>query len=235
MADRDRTPQPDNHPRPAAANSGISGWRRVTWAIAEALCGTVADRTRRAFEADGVRAYHGALATKATTVVADLVRDGWWLGAPPYGYRPDTVAAVGGFPGRHRLVVDAERAAIVPLIFTWHVVFGRGANAIATRLASDPDAYPRPVDHATGRTRPWTTAQVETILASPAYLGHAVRGRTRHGRHVHPQWWTWSTHPSHPDLVQPDMFWATYRAAHPDEYGDIPADHGPDTVTGAAA
>jgi hypothetical protein len=200
--------------------------------MATALCASVADRARRSIETDGVRAYQGGLAAKAKTVLGDLVRDGWWLGSPPYGYSLDADA---GESARRRLIVDDERAAIVPLIFTWHVVFGRGASAITTRLASDPTAYPPPIDHSTDRTRRWTTARVETILANPAYLGHTVRGRTHHGRHVHPKRWIWSAHPSHPALVRPEMFWTVYRRAHPDEYGDIAANRGPNTVTGIAA
>lgn len=234
MSDRDRTTRPDDR-RPVAANNVMSGWQRFRWAVAETLCATVTDRARRAIETDGVLAYQRALTAKAKTVVADLVRDGWWLGAPPYGYRLDPVDAGNGLPARQRLLVDEERAAVVPLIFTWHVHFGRGAAAIATRLASDPAAYPPPTDHATGRALRWTTARVETILANPAYLGHTVRGRAHHGRHVHPQCWIWSTRPSHPALLRPHMFWAAYRRAHPDEYGDIAANHRPDTVAGIAA
>lgn len=90
-----------------------------------------------------------------------------------------------------------------------------GPTAIAARLATDPDRYPPPVDHRTGRTRPWTPGVVRGIVSNPAYLGYVVRGRTRRGRPQPDDRWIRSLDHSHPHLVEADLFWAARDKLHP--------------------
>ncbi|MGH3426910.1 MAG: recombinase family protein [Mycobacteriales bacterium] len=154
------------------------------------------------------------------------VEEGWWIGPSPYGYRRQRHRAIDttGKPGwRHRLIVDARRAATVVTIFTWCAHERLGTHAITTRLATAHDPHPRPRDLVTGRPRRWTSAKVRAILDQPAYLGYTVRGRTRHREPLHPNKWIWSHQPSHPALIDPTLFWTAYDRLHPTPENDTGA------------
>ncbi|MFF5985956.1 recombinase family protein [Prauserella flavalba] len=163
-----------------------------------------------------VRTYHQALARRSQLVLMQRVREGQWLGAAPYGYRRVSQTAGDDSAGReqrYRLVVDHSRAHTVPVIFDWYVDQRMGISGIAARLAGDVDRYPAPLDQRTGRQRYWTVYTVRTILTNPAYLGYAVWRRRWHGRVQAREHWIWSDGPSHPALVDPDLFWTAYDLA----------------------
>lgn len=163
-----------------------------------------------------VRTYQQALARRSQFALIQKVRDGQWLASAPYGYlrvpRTDSDGRVDGKRG-YRLILDERTASTVPVIFTWYVDQRVPISAISARLAADPDRYPPPLDLRTDWPRHWTIYSVRTILTNPAYLGYVVWGRRRHGRLQPPKRWIWSDKPSHPPLVNPDLFWSAHNIA----------------------
>lgn len=160
-----------------------------------------------------VHAYHRELATRGQRTKHDDTLAGWWTGYPPYGYRRITQRTRdhrGRLRTRHLLSLDEHRAPVVPLIYRWYIDERLSPSAVAERLAADPARYPRPVDHASGRPRPWSRGVVSGILQNPAYTGFAVRGRTHHGTEQPVANWTWSIGPSHPPLITATQFRAAY-------------------------
>lgn len=177
------------------------------------------NRTRDAWQNDhratwdrAIGAYHRELAARSQrTKHADALA-GWWTGPPPYGYRRITQRtrdSRGRIRTRHLLSLDEHRAPVVPTIYEWHLTGHLPPDLIAQRLAADPGRYPPPLDH-NGRPRAWTASIVRGILENPAYTGHVVRGRTRHGIRQPVDRWVWSLGPSHPALINATQF----RAVH---------------------
>ena len=205
----------DHRPEPRR-----SWWYRLREELAWRVDPDDGGEARRDNATLAIRRYQGELAYRSREALARLVRNGWWLGPAPYGYRlPSCMKANerGRRVRRHRLVVDDDRAPVVRAIFTWWVRERAGCAVIAGRLASDAKRYPPPVDHSSGKPRPWTPARVHTILSNPAYLGYAVWGRVQRGRPHDPEHWVWSTAPSHPALVEPEWFWTYYNRHFGDE------------------
>lgn len=160
-----------------------------------------------------VRAYHHERAVRGQRTKHDDTLAGWWTGPPPYGYRRITQRTRdhrGRLRTRHLLSLDEHRAHVVPTIYNWHLDQRLPLAAIAALLTTDPERYPRPVDHTTGRTRPWTQSIVTGILRCPDYTGYVVRGRTHHGTEQPIANWTWSIGPSHPPLINATQFRAAY-------------------------
>lgn len=163
-----------------------------------------------------VRAYQQALARRSQLVLIQKVREGQWLGTAPYGYRRVS-HTLGNNPRpreeRHRLVVDHRRSPAVPVIFDWYVDQRMGISAIAARLAADLDRFPPPLDPRTGQQRYWTIYSIRTILTNPAYLGYVVWRRRWRGQLQPRERWIWSDEPSHPALVDSEMFWTAHDLA----------------------
>ena len=118
----------------------------------------------------------GAVAEYERTVIADRTRRGrlaalqverllpW--STPPYGYRADPEA--GRDPAR--LIVDAERAAVVRQIFAWYVEEGLTLRAIARQLSVTGTPT------ANGLAR-WDPSTVRGILRNTSYRGVAYGNR----------------------------------------------------------
>lgn len=90
----------------------------------------------------------------------------------PYGYRKDP-------SDRHRLIPDAEAAAVVQRIFR-SAAEGISPAEIANRLNSagilSPAGYRQRSQDASGGG--WSAAAVSRILKNPVYLGHTVQGKS---------------------------------------------------------
>lgn len=188
-----------------------SRWHRLLRLVADRLGTATARGEERRIQSEGVRRYQLEVGWRSKAVLISRVRQGWWLGPPPYGYRVTAHRVddgTGHMVVRHRLALDEERADTVGVIFSWFVRDGLGRAAIAARLAADGDRYPLPVDHSTGELRLWTSVVVHGIVSNPAYLGYVVRGRTRRGRPQPEERWIWSQQRSHPPLVDEMMLWA---------------------------
>lgn len=195
-----------------------SWWHRLLRAVADSISEATIPREERRIRTEGIRAYQTEQAHRSRAVLTRRVKQGWWLGPPPYGYRltaHDVDDGARGHSRRRRLIADTDRAPVVPVIFTWFVRDELGRTAITARLAAHPDRFPPPRDHITGRPRSWTPGVVLTILSNPAYLGYVTRGRTRHGQPQPVHRWIWSDEPSHPTLVDPALWWTARDKLHP--------------------
>ncbi|RBM17378.1 hypothetical protein DI005_22060 [Prauserella sp. PE36] len=223
----DLTPQPGRRPRRVSPRinplfypfvsystrrpESPTGWRRLREALTGYPLAPFDDDDRRESADLGVYLYQVELARRSRLTLWQRTRDGWWLGPAPYGYalehhwvEPESARA--GW--RHRLVVDALRAPVVPLIFAWSRYENLSDRAITRRLTEQQ--HPRPVDPVSGRARAWSRAVVRTILANPVYLGYVVRDRTLRGEDQPPENWTWSRQRSHRALVEPALFWTVH-------------------------
>lgn len=192
-------------------------YQRARRALAEYLAEPTEHIERRWNATNGVRAYQRELALRAHSVLRQRVRDGWWLGPAPYGYRLRQCWVGDRYcraNQRHRLIPDWQRAGTVPVIFDWYVHEHLTERAILARLVAHPQQHPQPLDPVTAQQRPWTPDRVRTVLAQPAYLGFSVWGRTTHGQPRLPHGWVWSDQPSHQPLVGPAQFWGAYDRLH---------------------
>jgi hypothetical protein len=167
--------------------------------------------------------YHAANLTSARRASEQLVRAGWHTGAVPYGYRPQRVRiAPHGRRSRYRtrLVIEPVEAAVVKMIFTWHVSERLSIPEIRQRLTKS--RYPEPLDSDTGQPRPWTQALVQAIMRNPKYCGHQVWGRTHHGHTVPSHRWILSDTLAHPALIDDATFTAaqSLSAAPADPHGN---------------
>jgi site-specific DNA recombinase len=142
-------------------------------------------------------------------------RQGWNVGAPPYGYLGEKIPHP--VPARRaegktktRLVPDQTRAPVVLQIYRWRTTERLGYAEIADRLNADLDRYPVPtsLDPARQRDR-WSRSAVREILINPKYTGRMVWNRraSKKGGSINaPSAWVWSDHPTHEPLVTRDLF-----------------------------
>jgi site-specific DNA recombinase len=142
--------------------------------------------------------------------------DGWNIGTVPYGYAAEKVTHPSPIKAAHgltktRLVIDPTRGPVVVAIFTWRTASKLAVPTITARLNADPAAYPSP--DGTG----WTQTTVTGILRNPKYTGYMVFGRKRtingKKRPVPPAEWLWSPQPSHPALIDRDIWDAAQATA----------------------
>ncbi len=139
----------------------------------------------------------------------ELVRAGYQVGAPPYGYRTlrlRVTDTVGHTRLRTVLVPHWQTAAVVRTIFRWRTDYGLGFAAIATRLNADPHQYPPPTQP--GR---WSAEAVRRIVGNPKYTGRQIWARTVAGRPVPIEQWVTSGPNAHEPLIDQETF---HRARH---------------------
>lgn len=149
-------------------------------------------------------AHHAETTRRARRAMVELVRAGYQVGPPPYGYRALRVR-VTDQTGRSRLravlVPDWRTAGVVSAIFGWRADHGLGFADIAKRLNADARQYPPPAQ--TGR---WTAKTVRRIVTNPKYVGRQVWARTVAGRPTPVEHWVSSGPNAHEPLVDPRTF-----------------------------
>jgi hypothetical protein len=162
-------------------------------------------------------AHHAETTRRARRAMVELVRAGYQIGPPPYGYRALRIRVTdptGHSQLRAVLVPDWQTAAVVRQIFTWRADHGLGFAVIAERLNADAGQYPPPMQ--TGR---WTAKTVRRIITNPKYVGRQVLARTVAGRPAPVEQWVTSAPRVHEPLVDD----RTFHRAQPrraDEGGD---------------
>ncbi|VVJ22677.1 recombinase [Amycolatopsis camponoti] len=149
---------------------------------------------------------------RSAEALAALIRAGWNVHHPPYGYTTMTVgeaaASRRGNP-RTRLTPDPRRALVVQAIFYWRAVTGLSVERITARLDADPDRYPPPGTHTS-----WPPTGVTAILTNLKYTGYqAVGTRDEHGALRPAEHWVLSDLPAHRALITPALFWAAQSPA----------------------
>ncbi|MFC0107957.1 recombinase family protein [Kibdelosporangium aridum] len=154
-------------------------------------------------------AHHAETTRRARQAMVELVRAGYQIGPPPYGYRALRIRVTD--PNGHSrlravLVPDWQTAAVVKQIFIWRADHDLKFAAIAERLNSDPRQYPAPVPN--GR---WTAKAVQRIVTNVKYAGRQVWARTVAGRPAPVEQWVTSAPKVHEPLVDE----RTFRRAQP--------------------
>ncbi len=152
-------------------------------------------------------AHHAETTRRSRQAMVELVRAGYQIGPPPYGYRALRIRVTdpsGHSKLRAVLVPDWQTAAVVTQIFTWRADHGSAFAAIARRLNRDPRQYPAP----SGR---WSAQSVRRIVTNPKYVGRQVWARTVAGRPVPVEQWVTSAPKVHEPLVDE----RTFRQAQP--------------------
>lgn len=149
-------------------------------------------------------AHHAETTRRARQAMVELVRAGYQIGPPPYGYRALRIRVTdpsGHSKLRAVLVPDWQTAAVVKQIFIWRADHGLTFAAIAARLNSDPRQYPAPVPN--GR---WTAKAVRRIVTNAKYTGRQVWARTVAGRLAPVEQWVTSAPKVHEPLVDERTF-----------------------------
>ena len=178
---------------------GIAESRRVKQGIAEWYVRDLMEKSRRGME--------------------ESVRQGWHTGGrPPYGYtleehpHPNPSKAREG-KHKHRLIIDAVRAPVVPMIFEDYCVRLLGLGEICDKLNRSPELYPPPIPNRKDESDlPHTSSRsvLSALLRNPKYTGFNVWGRNDK-RPGHPQIrpreeWVWSPTPTHPPIITRELF-----------------------------
>ncbi|WP_167384532.1 recombinase family protein [Amycolatopsis tolypomycina] len=149
---------------------------------------------------------------RSAEALAALIRAGWNVHHPPYGYTTMTVAEPArsrSASPRTRLTPDPRRAPVVQAIFYWRAVTGLSVEHITARLDADPDRYPPPGTHTS-----WPPAAVTAIITNIKYTGYQATGtRDEHGAFRPAAHWVLSDQPAHRALITPALFWAAQSPA----------------------
>ncbi|UUV35960.1 recombinase family protein [Amycolatopsis roodepoortensis] len=143
---------------------------------------------------------------RSAEAIAVLIREGWNVHHPPYGYTTMTVTGAQSRRGtpRTRLTPDPRRAPVVQDVFYWRAITGLSVEHITARLDADHDRYPPPGTHTS-----WPPAAVDTMLTNIKYTGYQATGtRDEHGAFRPVEHWVLSDQPAHRALVTPALFWA---------------------------
>ena len=149
-------------------------------------------------------AHHAETTRRSRQAMVELVRAGYQIGPPPYGYRALRIRVTdptGHSKLRAVLVPDWRTAAVVKQIFSWRVDHGLKFAAIARRLNSDLRQYPAPAS-----TGQWTTKAVRRIVTNVKYTGRQVWARTVAGRPAPVEQWVTSAPKVHEPLVDERIF-----------------------------
>lgn len=154
-------------------------------------------------------AHHTETTRRARQAMVELVRAGYQIGPPPYGYRALRIRITdpsGHSKLRAVLVPDWQTAAVVKQIFNWRADFGLTFAVIASRLNADPRQYPSPVPN--GR---WSVKAVRRVVINVKYTGRQVWARTVAGRPAPMEQWVTSAPGAHEPLIDE----RTFRRAQP--------------------
>ncbi|HEU5483323.1 MAG TPA: recombinase family protein, partial [Microlunatus sp.] len=149
-------------------------------------------------------AHHAETTRRARAAMVDIVRAGYQIGPPPYGYRALRIRVTdpsGHSKLRAVLVPDWRTAAVVKQIFIWRADHGLTFAAIAARLNSEPRQHPAPVPN--GR---WTAKAVRRIVTNVKYTGRQVWARTVAGSPAPVEEWVTSAANVHERLVDARTF-----------------------------
>ncbi|SFQ18662.1 recombinase family protein [Amycolatopsis rubida] len=149
-------------------------------------------------------AHHAETTRRARAAMVELVRAGYQIGPPPYGYRALRIRVTdpsGHSKLRAVLVPDWQTAAVVKQIFIWRADRGLTFAVIAAQLNNDPRQYPAPVPN--GR---WTAKAVRRIVTNVKYTGRQVWARTVAGRPAPVEQWVTSAPKVHEPLVDERTF-----------------------------
>jgi hypothetical protein len=149
-------------------------------------------------------AHHAETTRRARQAMVELVRAGYQIGPPPYGYRALRIRVTdpsGHSKIRAVLVPNWQTAAVVKLIFIWRADHDLTFAVIAARLNGDPRQYPAPVSN--GR---WTAKAVRRIVTNVKYTGRQAWARTVAGRLVPPEQWVTSAPNAHEPLIDERTF-----------------------------
>ncbi len=151
---------------------------------------------------DALALHHAETTRRARAAMIELVRAGYQIGPPPYGYRALRIR-VTDLSGRSRLrvvlVPDWQTAGVVKQIFVWRAHDGLAFAAIVARLNADLRQYPAP----SGR---WTVKTVRRIVANVKYTGRQVWARTAAGRPAPAEQWVTSAPNVHEPLIDERRF-----------------------------
>ncbi|TCO49689.1 recombinase family protein [Actinocrispum wychmicini] len=116
-------------------------------------------------------AHHAETTRRSRHAMIDIVRAGYQIGPPPYGYRALRIRVThptGHSTLRTVLVPHWQTAAVVTRIFTWRADDHLTFTAIARRLNNDPRLYPP-----RGPTGRWTATAVRRVITFSALQGTA--------------------------------------------------------------
>ncbi|MFF5992190.1 recombinase family protein [Prauserella flavalba] len=174
-------------------------------------------------------AHHAETTRRARQAMVELVRAGYQIGPPPYGYRALRIRVTdpsGHSKLRAVLVPDWQTAAVVKQIFIRRADHGLTFAAIAARLNRDARQYPAPVPN--GR---WTAKAVRRIVTNVKYTGRQVWARTIAGRPAPMEQWVTSAPKVHEPLVDERTF---HRAQPGAAEGPPDAEDSADTRPSAA-
>ena len=130
--------------------------------------------------------------------MVEMVKEGKFVGGKaPYGYKLVLSGEISNH-GRalHKLVIVAEQAEIVRMIFSYAVNKGMGFQKIAKTLNETGIAAPT--------TSEWKAGTIRSILMNPVYMGYVAYNRRKSGRenytHLDRKDWTYAKE-QNPDLM----------------------------------
>ena len=149
-------------------------------------------------------AHHAETTRRSRQAMVELVRAGYQIGPPPYGYRALRIRVTdpaGHSKLRAVLVPDWQTAAVVRQIFSWRVDDHLKFATIARRLNGDPRQYPAPAS-----TGQWTAKAVRRIVTNVKYTGRQVWARTVAGHPAPIEQWVTSAPKAHEPLVDERIF-----------------------------
>lgn len=151
---------------------------------------------------DALALHHAETTRRARAAMIELVRAGYQIGPPPYGYRALRIYVTdpsGRSKLRAVLVPDWQTAAVAKQIFVWRADDGLTFAAIAARLNADLRQHPAPSER-------WTAKAVRRIVTNVKYTGRQVWARTVAGRPTPVEHWVTSGPMVHEPLVDEGVF-----------------------------
>ncbi len=150
----------------------------------------------------GKKEYLIDLSKDVTRGQLEAMKQGGWVGSPPYGYR------IEGERKAKRLVLgDPAKVQVVRRIFLEYVQDGRSMTNIAQRL--EADGVPSPG----GRKKPWRFDTIKVILANPAYVGDFIANRYSYGKY-HTIWQGEVIKSDGERRRKPETEWIVHRDRH---------------------
>lgn len=170
----------------------------------QACDGELVDARGNRIQWAALAAHHAETTRRARQAMVEIVRAGYQIGPPPYGYRALRIRVTdprGHSKLRVVLVPAWQTAAVVKQIFIWRADHGLKFAVIAAQLNSDPRQYPPPSP--SGR---WTAKAVQRIITNIKYTGCQIWARTIAGRPAPREQWVTSAANAHEPLVDERTF-----------------------------